>query len=416
MKVAILGSGGREHALAWKMAQSVGEANVFVIPGNGGTHNNIALDINDFEAIDEFCEQQNIGLVFVGPEAPLVNGIIDYFEHKESTIKVFGPSKEAAQLEGSKIWAKQFMQRHGVATAKCWMPNTIAEAHTIIEAQKGNLVIKYDGLAGGKGVYVCKAVAEAKQALQELVDKYGETVNYLLEEKLNGYEISIIGFTDGKNIQLLQPSQDHKQLLDGDQGPNTGGMGAYCPLPFYSASLHKQLMEQIVQPSLNGFQAEKLNYKGVVYFGLMITPNGPKLLEYNARFGDPETEVLLPSLKSDLLALTLACFDGTLADFDIAFNEGYFVDVVLTSGGYPKSYKKGYIIEGLNADIENVMVFHAGTKRTDTNEVITNGGRILNVVANGKTLNDAIKTAYKAVPNYTFTNVFYRKDIAQRKR
>jgi len=412
MKIAVLGSGGREHALTWKLAQSMPLNNIYTIPGNGGTPNNVPLNPNDFDALHQFCIQENIELIFVGPEAPLVNGIVDYFAN--TNIQVFGPSKAAAQLEGSKIWAKQFMRKHGVATADFWLPKSITEAKAVIQQLHGNLVLKYDGLAGGKGVFVCASLDEAYAALNSLQEKYGTSVRYLIERKLTGPEISIIGFTDGKHIKLLPPSQDHKQLLDGDKGPNTGGMGAYCPVPFCTEELLANITENIVNPTLQGIQADGLVYKGIIYFGIMVSSEGPKLLEYNARFGDPETEVLLPALKSDLLELIQACLQGDLATYELHTHDAYFVDVVLTSGGYPKKYVKGYPITGIEKVNAETLVFHAGTQKTNTGEVVSNGGRVLNVVTQGKTLQEAIKKVYTEVANITFTDVYYRKDIGQR--
>lgn len=420
MKIAILGSGGREHALAWKFAQSVPEKDIYVIPGNGGTGNNVPIDSTDFDAIKAFCEQEGIGLLFVGPELPLVKGITDYFEG--SGILVFGPSKRAARLEGSKITAKKFMQHYGISTGDFWLFTSLAQAHKKIEELEGNLVIKYDGLAGGKGVYVCSSVQEAKDALEELNADYRyseseEFLDFLIEEKLSGYEISLIGLTDGQSIQLLHPAQDHKQLLDGDKGPNTGGMGVYCPLPFYTPQLHQQIMQQVVNPTLQGIQSEKVAYKGVIFFGLMITTDGPKLLEYNVRFGDPETEVLLPSLKSDLLQMVLSCFNGTLSNFNTEFNPGYFVDVVLAAKGYPKVYAKNNPIEDIEAaEAAGALVFHAGTKRLDDGTLLANGGRVLNVVGQGSTLSEAITRAYTACSKIYFKDCYYRTDIGSRKQ
>ena len=411
MKVAILGSGGREHALGWKFAQSLGEENVFILPGNGGTNNNVAIGVNEFDKIKKFCEEKDIELLFVGPEDPLANGIVDYFE--DSSVRVFGPDKRAAQLEGSKIFAKKFMGKYGVATAEFKEFDDIDASLSYIKELGGNLVVKYDGLAAGKGVYVCSSDEEALNAVKEIKEKYGAEAEWLIEEKLTGQEISIIGFTDGKDIKLLLPSQDHKPAYDGDKGPNTGGMGAFCPVPFADEALIDEIKKSIVEPTLKGLQGEKFNYKGIVYFGIMMSQNGPKLLEYNVRFGDPETEVLLPSLKSDIAALVNACFDGTLKDFQTEFNGGYFVDVVLASGGYPGSYKKGVEIHGLQDVAQDTIVFHAGTKIVD-GKTVTSGGRVLNVVAQDDTLSGAIEKAYQACEIIKFNEMFYRKDIAKK--
>lgn len=411
MKIAVIGSGGREHAIAWKLNHSKLVEKVYVLPGNGGTENNIPIDVNDFAGIKNFCESNDVELVVVGPEVPLVNGIIDFF--KDSSIIVFGPDKKAAQLEGSKIFAKKFMEKYGVSTGDFEEFNKINSAIKFIEKINGNCVIKYDGLAAGKGVYVCSSVKEAEDALSDVKQKYGEEVNFLIEEKIVGSELSILGFTDGKTIKLLQPSQDHKQLLDGDKGPNTGGMGAFCPVPFCDSQMLNKIQKKIIEPTMKGIKAEGFNFKGVVYFGLMMTEDGPKVLEYNVRLGDPESEVVLPAFKGDLLKLILSCFDGTLKDFKMEFYDGYFVDVVLTSEGYPKAYKKGFEICGLKEN-KDELVFHAGTKK-EGDKVITSGGRVLNVVARGETLDDAIKNVYDKCNLFYFEDIFFRKDIGKRK-
>lgn len=420
MKIAVIGSGGREHAIAWKLSKSKKVGKVFVLPGNGGTKNNVSIKVNEFAEIRKFCESENVGLIFVGPEDPLVNGIVDYF--KDSEILVFGPDKVAAQLEGSKIFAKNFMKKYGVATGdyhefggskiNFCQQLTIFPKDTI-KKMKGNCVIKYDGLAAGKGVYVCSSVEEAEDAVNTIKQIYGEEASFLIEEKLEGSELSILAFTDGENYQILLPSQDHKQLLDGDKGPNTGGMGAFCPVPFYTDELSKQIVKDIIKPTIEGIEAENFNYKGVVYFGLMITDEGPKLLEYNVRLGDPETEVVLPAFKGDLLELVLFCFNGTLKDFQMEFYDGYFVDVVLTSGGYPREYKKGIEICDLKEN-KDELIFHAGTKK-EGDKFLTNGGRILNIVARGETLDRAIENAYEKVKLFYFDDMFFRKDIGRRK-
>lgn len=440
MNIAVIGSGGREHAIAWKLEQSDLVDKIFVLPGNGGTDNNVDIDVNDFEMIKELCKRETIELIFVGPEDPLADGIVDYFS--DSNIKVFGPDKAGAQLEGSKIFAKKFMQKYGVATAGFWefrnsrekaqkkendvilSPSTqlrtgLVEGKSghdpkkIIKKLNGNCVIKYDGLAAGKGVFVCSNEKEALSALSEIHSKYGEEASYLIEEKLIGDELSILAFTDGDDYQLLLPSQDHKQLLDGDKGPNTGGMGAFCPVPFYNEELKKQIEKDVIEPTMKGIQTEGFNFKGVVYFGLMITQDGPKLLEYNVRLGDPETEVVLPAMKSDLVKLVLSCFDGTLKDYQMEFNDGFFVDVVLASGGYPHSYKKGIPICGIKENQE--LIFHAGTKN-EKDKIVISGGRVLNVVAHGNTLNEAIENVYERVSKFHFDDIYYRKDIGKRRK
>ncbi len=396
----------------WKLAQSVPTENIYALPGNGGIPNSIAIDAFDFEAVKAFCEENGIDLIVVGPEAFLAAGVVDYFA--DSGIKIFGPSKEGARLESSKIWSKQFMQKYGVATADFKVFTNPDDAKPYITELHGNLVVKFDGLAAGKGVYVCSSEAEALDALDDLVQTYGQNAEFLIEEKLIGSEISIIGFTDGRHIKMLLPSQDHKALLDGDHGPNTGGMGAFCPVPFCDDALMQQIMTAAVNPTLQGIQAEGLDYTGIIYFGLMITEKGPELLEYNVRLGDPETEVILPAMKSDLLELILACLDGTLVDYTMEYHAGYFVDVVLVSGGYPKNYTKGYEISGLDAVSDDTMVFHAGTALKD-GKIVNSGGRVLNIVAHGDDLTATIKKVYAECPKVVFQDVFYRKDIGQRK-
>jgi len=411
MKILVIGSGGREHAIAWKLTQTNDPNDVYVLPGNGGTKNNVAIKPSEFEKIKNFCLEEKIELVFVGPEDPLANGIVNYFT--DTDIKIFGPDKDAAQLEGSKIWAKRFMKKHGVATADFWMLEDGDDIEQVIDEMSGNVVIKFDGLAAGKGVFVCSSNDEAYDALEVIKNRYGESAPFLIEEKITGQEVSIIGFTDGKNIKLLLPSQDHKPAFDGDKGPNTGGMGAYCPVPICDDALLAQIKKDVVDPTLEGIQAEGLNYKGVIYFGLMITENGPKLLEYNVRFGDPETEVLLPALKSDLTQLILACMDGTLSDYKIEFNYGYFVDVVLASGGYPGSYEKGKEIVGLDNLNPEIIPFHAGTKIENGN-LLTSGGRVLNIVGQGNNLQSAIDLVYQEIAKVNFADMFYRNDIGKK--
>ncbi|WP_456407495.1 phosphoribosylamine--glycine ligase [Caldithrix abyssi] len=411
MKIAIIGSGGREHALAWKLAQSVGRENIFSLPGNGGTWNNVSIAANDFQAIETFCLDEGIELIVVGPEDPLANGVVDFFKNKK--VRVFGPDQRAAQLESSKIFAKKFMKKYGVATADFWLLEDGDDIEQVIEQLGGQLVIKYDGLAAGKGVFVCNSTAEAYAALEELKRRYGDTAPFFIEQKFSGQELSIIGITDGKTVKLLTPSQDHKPIFDGDKGPNTGGMGAYCPVPVCSEQVLKQVEEKIVQPTLKGLQAEKLDYHGVLYFGLMLTDRGPQLLEYNVRFGDPETEVILPALKSDLLTLIEASLEEKLDTVSVDKNDGYFVDVVLASGGYPGAYEKGKIITGLDQVGEETLIFHAGTRK-ESGQIVTAGGRVLNVVAHAPTLEQAIERVYNEVEKIQFDRMYYRKDIGKK--
>ncbi len=411
-KVAIIGYGGREHALAWKFAQTLTWKNVFTIPGNGGIPNSHQLDTNNFAEIENFCKKNDINLIFVGPEQHLAAGIVDYFKKKD--IKVFGPDKNAAQLEASKIFAKKFMKKFDVSTADFSVFDNIEDAKTTILTKNGKLVIKFDGLAAGKGVFVCSSVQEANNALKELEKAYGKDVDFIIEDKIAGDEISIIGFTDGKSIKLLQTSQDHKQLLDGDKGPNTGGMGAYSPVEGISNELMQKIRDKIINPTLKGIQSEKMNYKGMIYFGIMVKNTEPFLLEYNVRFGDPETEVLLPAMKNDLYEVVSKCLSGNLEDVNLEFEDAYFADVVLVSGGYPKKFEKNYLINGLDNLKNDTLIFHAGTKK-EAGVILTNGGRVLNIVCKGKTLNKALDNAYNEVNKIYFKKMFFREDIGKRK-
>ena len=411
MKILIIGSGGREHALAWKLQQSPKVEKVSVAPGNGGTPNNVPLDISDHDAVEAWCKDDGTGLVIIGPEAPLVDGLAD--DLRAAGIRVFGPGQDGAQLEGSKIFAKEFMQTHGVATAAFRAFSSPGTARGFCDSFPDGVVVKYDGLAAGKGVFVCPTLPEAIEALDEVERRYGADAPVVVEERLVGREISILGFTDGAHVWLLTPSQDHKQLLDGDRGPNTGGMGAFCPVPFYDDALASRVDEEIVAPTLQGLQAEGIDFRGVLYFGIMLTRSGPKLLEYNVRLGDPEAEVVLPALRSDLLELLLACTDGGVDDLELEFHDGAFVDVVLASGGYPGDYKKGYEITGLDALSEDVLVFHAGTKR-DGNRLVTDGGRVLNLVCRGDSIEEAVGRVYEELDAVRFEGRIHRTDIGRR--
>ncbi len=410
-RILVLGSGGREHALAWKFARDIGWKNVFTAPGNGGIPNSHLLNIQDFKAVKDFCEWQQIGMIFVGPEQPLAEGIVDYF--KSTDIQIIGPDKQAAKLEASKIFAKKFMQKYGVSTASFHVFNHTADAKNLIAEKQGNLVIKFDGLAGGKGVFVCSSVAEAQEVLQKLEQSYGKNVPFIIEDKIQGDEVSVIAFTDGRSIKTLQPSQDHKQLYEGDTGPNTGGMGAYCPVDL-APEIMADINKNIIAPTLKGIQTEEMHYKGVIYFGIMVKDGKSYLLEYNVRFGDPETEVLLPALKTSLWDIGKACLQGNLSEITMTFNPGYFVDVVLVSGGYPGRYEKGKLINGLKDVNDDIIVFHAGTK-SENGQILTNGGRVLNVVAHAGTLEQARSKAYEAVEKIKFDRMYFRKDIGMRK-
>lgn len=409
MKIAVIGRGGREHALAWKLAQDAGAENVFCLPGNGGTANNRPIAEHDFAGIRSFCETEGIDLVVVGPEAPLARGLVDLLSGAK--IRVFGPTRAAARLESSKTWAKQFMQRHGIATAAGAFFESVRAAAEYVRTQRGGLVVKYSGLAAGKGVFVCPDPAEAPAALKEIGRRHGPNAPIVVEELLEGPEVSIMGVVSGTSIQLFPPSRDHKRLLDGDRGPNTGGMGAYAPVPDVDAAQLDEIRRTIVEPTLQGLAAEGIAYRGFLYFGLMLTAAGPKLLEYNARLGDPETEVLLPALDGPLLPTLLASFDGTLERHPFAIKPGAVVDVVLAAGGYPGDVRPGVPIAG--ADATDALVFHAGTEIRNGALTVA-GGRVLNVVAHGADLAAARKKAYAACAKIRFDGMQYRTDIGGR--
>ncbi len=412
MKIAVIGSGGREHALAWKFAQSRGWDNVFTLPGNGGIPNSFPINIMDFDAVKAFCIQHDISMIFVGPEQPLAAGMVDYFRKTE--IKIFGPTQKAAQLEASKVFAKYFMQKYEVSTARFKTFQSITEAKKYANTLDGFCVIKFDGLAAGKGVFVCGNLSELAAAFDEILVTYGENVSLIVEQRLEGDEISIIGFTDGKSVKLLQTSQDHKQLLKGDKGPNTGGMGAYSPIEGIDPVLMKKIHLRIIKPTLQGIQEEQMDYKGMIYFGIMVEKGIPYLLEYNARFGDPETEVLLPALKTDLVTIVDACLNGNLSDLELEFESGFFADVVLVSGGYPKEYAKGLLISGLENVDKDTLIFHAGTIKID-DMLLTDGGRVLNIVGHGTTLDESLQNVYNQINKIHFDGMYYRKDIGKRK-
>ncbi|NLD89115.1 MAG: phosphoribosylamine--glycine ligase [Lentisphaerae bacterium] len=408
MKIAVIGRGGREHALAWKLAQSAGTGNVYCLPGNGGTPNNRPVAEHDYPAIRAFCAAEGVELVVVGPEAPLAGGIVDALGG--GRFRIFGPSHAAARLEASKTWAKQFMLRHGIATAVGAFFSSPRAASPHVRAQPGGMVVKYSGLAAGKGVFICSTPGAALDALKKIEARHGADAPVVVEELLEGPEVSVMGLTDGRTIQLLPPSRDHKRLLDGDRGPNTGGMGAYTPVPDVDAATMAEIHRTIIAPTLAGLAKDGIEYRGFLYFGLMLTAAGPKLLEYNARLGDPETEVLLPALDGDLLAPILACFDGTLEKHPLAARPGAVLDVVLAAGGYPGDIRKGDPITGIEQ--ADALVFHTGTA-IQNGQLVTSGGRVLNVVAHGADLESARRKVYAACGKIHFEGMQYRTDIGQ---
>ncbi|QNE41001.1 phosphoribosylamine--glycine ligase [Hymenobacter sp. NBH84] len=415
MNVVILGSGAREHALAWKLTQD--GAIVHVLPGNPGIPGSVpTIDALDFPAVQQFCQEHDVKLIVPGSEATLAAGVTDFFA--QTDIRVFGPSRQAAALESSKVWSKNFMQRHGVATGQAWTfrSDQVTEALAKAAELEGRVVVKYDGLAAGKGVYVCSSQDEVKAALDELVDLHTDWFSFLLEEKLVGPEISVMGATDGNRIRLLATSQDHKQLRAGDQGPNTGGMGAYCPVPFADDNVMAEVRRDIIEPTMRGLQTSQFDFKGFIYFGIMLTPNGPKLLEYNTRLGDPEAEVLLPAMQSSLLDLITAALDGDLARHDVWQRPGHYAGVVLASGGYPApKFPTGFPITGLDQLAPETLVFLGGVKAgAEAGQLVTGGGRVLVVVTHGDELNDAVQQAYAEIKKISFQDAYYRSDIGQR--
>lgn len=411
-QVLILGTGGREQALLHKLRE--GQEMRTRDPELGsafGLHWLADLDPMDFESVIQTCEQRGITWVIVGPEAPLVAGLADLLQARG--IKVVGPGQKGAMLEGSKVFSKQFMDRNQVATAPFAAFERVEDGLDYLMLEEGPCVVKYDGLAGGKGVSVCQNGEEASQALEELRAMYGENVKFIIEDLLPGEELSLMGLVAGGKFYAFPYSQDHKQLLDGDLGPNTGGMGAYCPVPNLSEDLQALIEQKIVAPTLQGFEKEGIAYFGFLYFGIMVTEKGPFLLEYNVRLGDPEAEVLLTSMESDLLAVLQAAWAGELRPEMLRFRPGFYLDVVLTAAGYPKNPRKGDVIRGLEALPADVWVFHSGT-RLEEGQYYTQGGRVLNVVAQGETLEAARERAYAAVALLDFEGCHYRKDIGRR--
>ncbi|HIA48165.1 MAG TPA: phosphoribosylamine--glycine ligase [Candidatus Hydrogenedentes bacterium] len=419
MKILIIGSGGREHALTWKIAQSSLVEKIYCAPGNPGMTalaECVAINANEYDALLDFAKDNKIDLVVVGPEDPLADGIVDRF--KEAGIKAFGPSAKAAQLEASKSFAKKMMQRHNIPTAAYAEFDNAADAEAYVREQGVPIVIKADGLAAGKGVTVAQTVNEAITAIREaLVDHvFGDAgARVIVEECMFGEEASIFALCDGEHLVALASSQDHKPAFDGDTGPNTGGMGAYSPAPVVTPELFDEIRETVLEACLQGMKADGAPYAGVLYAGLMVTETGPRVVEFNCRFGDPETQVVLPRMKSDIVPLMLACCDGTLADQELEWEDRECVTVVMASGGYPKSYEKGKTITGI-AEAESddtCMVFHAGTREED-GTIKTNGGRVLNVTAYGQDIATAIKSAYKGVEAIQFEDAFYRTDIGKK--
>jgi len=419
MNVLIIGSGGREHALAWKVAQSAKVDTVFVAPGNAGIAledkvQTVAIGGEDIQSLIAFAKDNNVELTIVGPEAPLVIGVVDAFT--EAGLKCFGPTKGAAQLEGSKAFTKDFLARHNIPTAAYQNFTDIEPAKAYVREMGTPIVIKADGLAAGKGVIIAQTIEQADEAIDDMLagNKFGDAGHrVVIEEFLQGEEASFIVMVDGKNILPLATSQDHKARDNGDTGPNTGGMGAYSPAPVVTPEMHDRIMQQVIIPTVEGMAAEGHPYTGFLYAGVMIDANGvPKVLEYNCRFGDPETQPIMSRLQSDLAELCLAALDGKLDTATAEWDSRAAVGVVMAAGGYPESYNKGDVIHGLDS-VSGAKVFHAGTAEKD-GQIVTNGGRVLCVVALGDSVTEAQAKAYAGVKQISWDNVYYRTDIGHR--
>ena len=421
MNLLIIGSGGREHALAWKAAQSKAVETVYVAPGNAGTAlesniENVAIEVLDFPALAGFAQENNCELTIVGPEVPLVEGVVDYFSSKG--LRCFGPTKGAAQLEGSKAFTKDFLARHNIPTAEYQNFTEIEPALTYVRAKGAPIVIKADGLAAGKGVIVAMTLEQAETAIRDMLagNAFGEAGHrVVIEEYLAGEEASFIVMSDGVNVLPMATSQDHKARDNGDRGPNTGGMGAYSPAPVVTPEIHARVMAEVILPTVQGMADEGNTYIGFLYAGLMVMPDGtPKVIEYNCRFGDPETQPIMMRLRSDIVQLCTIALDGALDQINAEFDDQVAVGVVLAAEGYPASYNKGDVISGLpQADRDDQKVFHAGTQLKD-GEILTNGGRVLCATALGRNVTEAQQKAYQLTREINWDQVYYRTDIGYR--
>ena len=415
MNILVIGSGGREHALFWKLSESPQTGHIYAIPGNPGMGEMIDISVMDNDAILRFAKEKEIGFVVVGPEVPLMNGLVDDLE--KAGIRAFGPRANAAEIEGSKSFAKDLMKKYGIPTARYEVFTEAEPARAYIRREGAPIVVKADGLAAGKGVIVAMTEQEALDAVDAIMEEnsFGDAgARVVIEEFMQGEEASLLAFTDGKVIRPMISAQDHKRAFDGDKGPNTGGMGTYAPAPVMTTEMTERAVEEILKPTIAAMAKEGRPYTGCLYLGLMITSEGPKVVEFNARFGDPETQVVLPLLDGDLVEIMCACADGTLADVPIHWKDGAAVCVVLAAGGYPASYEKGHEITGIaDAEAMGALVFHAGTAKKD-DALVTNGGRVLGVVGMGADIASAVKAAYNAVDRISFQDAYHRKDIAHR--
>ncbi len=419
MKVLVIGSGGREHALVWKISQSQMVSEIFCAPGNAGIEylaKLVSIKADDIDGLLNFAKEKKIDLTIVGPELPLTLGIVDLFEG--AGLKIFGPSKKAAELEGSKAFTKDLLRKYNIPSANYELFTSSQSAGEYLKDQKFPIVIKADGLAAGKGVIICDSLESAEQAAEEILEKklFGSAGNKIvIEEFLEGEEVSVLAFSDGNNIMPLEPAQDHKAIYDGNRGPNTGGMGAYSPAPIVTDTIAEEILENILRPTIKAMAQEGRTYKGILYAGLMIIREEPKVLEFNVRFGDPETQPILMRMESDIVPLFLAAIEGSLDTQKIKWRKDASVCVVMASAGYPYSYPTGEEILGVDKprNNSNTVVFHAGTKKVD-NKLVTNGGRVLGVTSLGINVSEAIKNSYRAVSKISWENVYYRRDIGKK--
>jgi phosphoribosylamine--glycine ligase len=417
LKVLVIGSGAREHTIVWKLSQSPRVAEIYVATGNAGTSNiatNLDIKVSNLEALAKAALELNIDLVVVGPEAPLASGIVDLFRSRD--IPIFGPTREATKLESSKVFAKELMQKYKIPTARSATFSSFIEAKDYVNSVPSPVVVKADGLAAGKGAIIANSTAEAIKALSDIMNKrvFGEAGDrVLIEECLTGKEVSLLAFTDGEAVIPMLPACDYKRVCDGDAGPNTGGMGSYSPPGFFGKDMINRVKDAVLVPAVRAMSAEGVPYQGVLYAGLMMTQEGPKVIEFNARFGDPETQALLPLLESDLAEPMQAVAEGRLNKAKIRWSKGACVGVVMASGGYPGSYSTGFPIKGLDDLDEDILVFHAGTKLIDK-VVYTGGGRVLTVVARGKNIAEARERVYSNITRIHFEGCHYRKDIGAR--
>ena len=419
MKILVVGSGGREHALCWKIAQSKKVDKIYCAPGNAGVAEVaecVAIGAMEFEKLADFAQKKEIDLTVIGMDDPLVGGVVDVFE--ERGLRIFGPRKNAAILEGSKAFSKDLMKKYNIPTAAYENFDDADKALAYLETASFPIVLKADGLALGKGVLICNTLEEAREGVKSIMmDKaFGSAGNQMvIEEFMTGREVSVLSFVDGNTIKIMTSAQDHKRAMDGDQGLNTGGMGTFSPSPFYTEKIDEFCQKYIYQATVDAMKAEGREFKGIIFFGLMLTEKGPRVLEYNARFGDPETQVVLPRMKNDIVEVFEACVDGTLDQIELEFEDNAAVCVVLASAGYPLKYDKGLPISGLDnfKDKDSYFVFHAGTKFNEEGTIVTNGGRVLGVTATGATLKEARANAYEATNWVTFDNKYCRSDIGK---